>query len=153
MRGSEERLGAGGTRGSHTGQQQGAAAAWAELLRIRSEYYFECIAGREDRQSALALQLQKAQAAAEAVQRAEDDAAAAKQAKSLQIEKDRVDAVEAAGRVREAKRKRFGTGEMHPWEMVYIDETTRVAVFVALSAIIFSLLVWMGSQGASNGYG
>jgi hypothetical protein len=84
---SAEQLHADGT-GSHRGQQRGATAKWAKLLRIRSEYYFECIAGREGRSLALALQLEKAAAAAEAAQRGEDDAAAASAA-SAQEEAER----------------------------------------------------------------
>ena len=56
----------------------GSAAKWAQMMRLRAEYYFECIAGREDRVAALSRQMDAHEAAT--VQEEEAEAEAARQA-------------------------------------------------------------------------
>ena len=41
----------------------GGSSAWADLVRIRSDYYFECISGRTEKRDALREQLDLATAA------------------------------------------------------------------------------------------
>ena len=42
------------------GKGDGGGGAWAELVEIRSNYYFECISGRTDKRDALRAQLDDA---------------------------------------------------------------------------------------------